>query len=168
MIPVDPDNLECTPKPFVVRRAWDLVDIEDPNKVYEGFVIEMDVDLRDVLGTGQTDILPAIAPFPFSHKIDGHNRSIVVAPMLDYGTRNDNEARKAKLADNPVINALDNSLKTFVNRHGGPKSLEHQTAIKHYELQWPDGVELDGACLLCNKSEEQQELSFMGHTYSLY
>lgn len=77
VIPVDPDHLECTPKPFIVRRAWDLVDVEDPNKVYEGFIIEMDVDLRDVLGSEKTDVLPTIPPFPFSHKVDAHHRSKV-------------------------------------------------------------------------------------------
>lgn len=133
----------------------------------------MDCDLRDVLGTPETTNLPAVPPFPFLHRVhkNDKNRSIVEVPMLSYGVRNDNEVRKAKLNLNtkpenqPIADGLDNSLRDFVERHGGEESFEYQMEKKQFELNWPDHVQLDGECLECNKGEKQLELKLQGHTY---
>lgn len=170
---MDPDRLEYNQQPFVARRTWGLTSAKDPNKSFEGFTIEMDVDIRDVLGTPETDDFPAVPPFPFSHKVYRTTQSIVVAPMLPYGMRNDNEIRKTKLnsaakKDNePIEFGLDNSFRDFVERHGGEAKQDFQFEQKQFIIDWPDTVHLDGECLDTNKDEVNLELKHQGHVYTV-
>lgn len=133
----------------------------------------MDVDIRDVLGTPEDGDFPAIAPFPFVHKVYRNTQSIVVAPMLPYDVRNDNKLRKAKLAaktgksNQPIIDGLDNSLKDFAERHGGRHSFDYQQEQKQYLIHWPDNVHLDGDCLAYNDGEKKMELKLQGHVYTV-
>ena len=171
VIKVDPDRLEYNQPPFVARRTWGLTSAEDPNKTFEGFTIEMDVDIRDVLGTPETDDFPAVPAFPFSHKVYRTTQSIVTVPMLSYGLRNDNEIRKQKLAakpeNQPIADGLDNSLRDFVERHGGEESFDYQLEQKQFIVDWPDNVNLDGTCLACNEGEKKLELKLQGHIYTV-
>ena len=84
VVSVDPDWLEYNQAPFVACRTWGLTYSTNPNKTYEGFILKMDVDIRGVLGTPETDEMPAIPPFPFSHKIYRTKQTVVTAPMLPF------------------------------------------------------------------------------------
>lgn len=160
---------------------------------YEGFVIEMDVDVRDVLGT-KGDLARNIKghqPFPFTHRVYRDDQTVVVAPLLDFDQRNDLDHRvellkrqdvartaKAKETDpdahiednRPIYEAFSDSLNKFVDRQvrvgvAGEDAQAWQTAVMHYVLKFPSGVQLDGEKLACNAGKKNLELKALGQMY---
>jgi hypothetical protein len=191
---VDPDNFELTEAPFKVYRAFDMVSAEDENIKYEGFVIEMEVDVRDVIGTkgDEQKNIKAIPPFPFTHRVYRDEETIVTAPLLDFGARNDIEQRidllkrqdqarteQARRRDanapvnednRPIYEALQDGFNKFIDRYKksgqvGEDSQSWQTATKQYVLKFPSGVHLSGEVLACNEGKKDLELKSQGQMY---
>lgn len=191
-IVVDADNVELTDYPFKVRRAFDMASADDPNVKYEGFMIEMDVDPRDVLGREGSEGVKAIPPFNFVHRVYRDEETIVTAPLLTWSERNDideqvnnlkkMDARKTlklKTSDGnapdcedhkPIYEALNDSVNKYVDRHkkaDGSGGEDWQTAKRHFILKFPAGVRLSGEVLACNKGKKDQELKSLGQMYQV-
>lgn len=171
-----------------------MASLEDPGYKYEGYIIEMDVDVRDVLGTkgDESKNIAPRPPFPFVHRVYRTDQTLVTAPLLDYGERNDLELRMDMLKrqdqartvkdrredvnapDNqdsrPIYEALSDSLNKFVDRHNkfgdaGEDLQAWQSATMHYILKFPAGVQLKGEVLECNKGKKNLELKATGQMY---
>lgn len=161
-IQVDIDRLELTPGPFKIYKADGLLDVETDQQYHEGYIVSLGVDIRDVLGSPKkTDangnlVRKKIPPFPFKARVYRPDALLIETPLLSFSDRgNDDEDIRAIMArDGVLLDALDDSRHAYIERHGS----DHQTAFKHYILEFSHGVHLSSKCLKLHKGKKNGEM----------
>ena len=109
------DHLELSPIPGVtVSWVTYLSENDDKDTKFSGFVINLDVEYRDVLGTEDTSKMPEIPGFKYTSEAVSNNTICITVTVLPYGDRNNSDKLTAcnKISDDiAVVNTIDNSAK---------------------------------------------------------
>lgn len=165
------DFYERTPYPFKVHHTENLVSAEDPGELYKGYTITMRVDPRDARGdpahfdNAGAVIRPRIRPFPFKAYIYRDNAILVVAPLVDFADRgNDDEVIRDKYQNNNFVDALDNTRGSYIRRQG---ENGYQSKARHYVLEFKSEVELSSEAIEINRAKKDNILNPQAIAYDV-
>ena len=137
-----------------------MIGKDEDGTVHKGFNVGMRVEFRDASGAAAAKdsddkvVRKAVAPFPFKCKVESDTTLKVIAPLLPFSLRGNDDKIVTKVLKNlglpDVAKDVDVSRNAYVARNQN----KLQSAERHYILQFPDGVKLDGSVLKSNQPKK--------------